>query len=123
SHDPNTTQRLRYDAPPDGLPSTKPSPGWWPCVDYPQWLQLIKGTIRKYSPKAEIVFWTYNWGWAPEEARLELIRNLPEDITLLVTFEMFEQHQHHGVTNYCADYTISFVGPGKYFASEAKEAK
>ena len=123
SRDPNTTQRMRYDTPPDRLPSTKPSPGWWPCVDYPQWLNLIKKTIHKHSPKAEIVFWTYNWGWAPQEARLELIRNLPEGIILLVTFEMFEQIQHRGVTNYCADYTISFAGPGKYFASEAKEAK
>ncbi len=123
SRDPNTTQRLRYDTPGDGLPSTKPSPGWWPCVDYPEWLNLMKETIHKHSPEAEIVFWTYNWGWAPEKARLELIRNLPEGITLLVTFEMFEQRQHQGVTNYCADYTISFVGPGKYFASEAREAK
>lgn len=123
SRDPNTTQRLRKDPSPDGLPSSKPSPGWWPCFDYPEWLNLIKKTIRRHSPEAEIVFWTYNWGWAPEEARLELIRNLPEDITLLVTFEMFEQLQRHGVTNYCADYTISFVGPGKYFESEAREAK
>lgn len=123
SKDPNTTQKLRKDLPKDGLPSTKPSPGWWPCYDYPQFLNLLKKTIHKYSPQAEIVFWTYNWGWAPEEARLELIRNLPEDITLLVTFEMFQQLKRNGVTNYCADYTISFVGPGDYFASEAKEAK
>ena len=123
SRDPNTTQKMRYDALKDGLPSTKPSPGWWPCYDYPQFLNLLKKTIHKHSPNAEIVFWTYNWGWAPEDARLELIRNLPEGITLQVTFEMFEQIRHHGVTNYCADYTISFAGPGKYFASEAEEAK
>lgn len=123
SRDPNTTQRLRLDPPPDGLPSSKPSPGWWPCFDYTDWLNLIKKIIRKHSPKAEIVLWTYNWGWAPEEARLKLIRNLPKDITLLVTFEMFEQIKRRGVVNYCADYTISFVGPGKYFESEAKEAK
>ena len=123
SRDPNTTGKMRYDAPQDGLPSTKPSPGWWPCYDYPQFLNLLKKTIHKHSPDAEIVFWTYNWGWAPQEARLELIRNLPEGITLQVTFEMFEQIQHSGVTNYCADYTISFPGPGKYFASEAEEAK
>lgn len=123
SKDPNTTQKMRYDAPQDGLPSTKPSPGWWPCYDYPQFLNLLKKTIHKHSPDAEIVFWTYNWGWAPEDARLELIRNLPEGITLQVTFEMFEQIRHSGVTNYCADYTISFAGPGKYFASEAEEAK
>jgi len=123
SRDPNTTQRLRKDLPSDGLPSNKPSPGWWPCVDYPQWLNMIKKVVHKHNPAADIVFWTYNWGWAPEKARLELIRNLPEDITLLVTFEMFEQFKRDGVTSYCADYTIAFAGPGEYFKSEAKEAK
>ena len=123
SKDSNTTQRLRKDTPSDGLSSTKPSPGWWPCVDYPQWLNMIKKVIHKHAPAADIVFWTYNWGWAPEEARLELIRNLPEDITLLVTFEMFEQFKQDGVTSYCADYTIAFAGPGEYFKSEAQEAK
>ena len=123
SKDPNTTQRLRLEIAPDGIPDIRPSPGWWPCYDYPQWLELIKKTVLKYSPETEIVFWTYNWGWAPEEPRLELIRNLPEDISLLVTFEMFEQLKRDGVINYVADYTISFVGPGKYFTSEAKEAK
>lgn len=123
SRDPNTTQKMRGEIPKDGLPSTKPSPGWWPCYDYPQFLTMLKETVQRHSPDAEIVFWTYNWGWAPEEARLELIRNLPEGITLQVTFEMFEQIKHRGVTNYCADYTISFAGPGKYFASEAAEAK
>lgn len=108
--------------PADELPTGKPRPGWWPCCDYPQWLNLVKNTVRKYKPDADIVFWTYNWGWAPEEDRIRLIENLPTDISLLVTFEMFEQYMKGGITEYCSDYTIVFEGPGKYFASEAKAA-
>ena len=79
SRDPNTTQKLRSER----LPTdTKPNPGWWPCVDYPQWLNLIKRIIRRYNPDADIVFWTYNWGWAPEEDRLALIHALPLDVSL-----------------------------------------
>lgn len=122
SKDPNTTGVLRLEWPAD-QPKKKPSPGWWPCYDYPEWLNLLKKVIRKHNADAEIVFWTYNWGWAPEEERLKLIRSLPEDITLQVTFEMFEQIRREGVTNVCVDYTISFEGPGQYFSSEAKVAK
>ncbi|WP_409345527.1 hypothetical protein [Paenibacillus sp. MBLB4367] len=121
SLDPNTTGMLRLEWPKD-KPQTKVSPGWWPCVDFPQWLNMIKKVVRKHNEKADIVFWTYNWGWAPEEPRLNLIRSIPDDITLLVTFEMFEQIKHEHVTNVCVDYTVSFEGPGRYFTSEAQAA-
>ncbi|MCD9021632.1 hypothetical protein [Cohnella silvisoli] len=122
SKDPNTTGKLRLDWPAD-QPQTKPSPGWWPCTDFPQWLNLLSGTIRAHNPEADIVFWTYNWGWAPKEDRLKLVRALPENITLLVTFEMFEQIRKENVTHVCVDYTLSNVGPGEYFRSEAEVAR
>jgi len=119
SRDPHTTQKLRSER----LPTdTKPNPGWWPCVDYPQWLDLIKRIIRRHNPAADIVFWTYNWGWAPEEDRLALIRALPPDVSLEVTFEMFENVERRGVPTRCVDYTASFAGPGQYFSSEAAAA-
>lgn len=122
SKDPRTTGRLRLDPSPDGQPDPRPSPGWWPCTDYPQWLDLLKGIIRRYNPEADIVFWTYNWGWAPEPDRLALIRSLPPDITLQATFEMFEEIEKNGILTRCVDYTVSFEGPGKYFRSEAQAA-
>ncbi len=119
SRDPNTTQKLRSQR----LPTDKkPNPGWWPCYDYPEWLELMKRVIRRHKPDAEIVFWTYNWGWAPERDRLALIESLPRDITLQATFEMFEKVERRGVPTTCVDYTVSFAGPGRYFASEAKAA-
>jgi hypothetical protein len=122
SKDPRTTGRLRLDPSPDRLPASKPTPGWWPCIDYPEWVSLVTKVVRKHSPDAEIVFWTYNWGYAPEEDRLALLRALPTDITLQATFEMFEPIRHDGVTNVCVDYTVASVGPGTYFASEAAVA-
>jgi hypothetical protein len=118
----NTTGKF-WNEPADGLRQLKPSPGWWPCYDYPEWLNMLKKVIRKHNPSADIVFWTYNWGYAPEKARIKLIDSLPKDITLLVTFEMFEQIKREGITCPVMDYTISFPGPGKYFLSEAKAAK
>jgi hypothetical protein len=122
SKDPHTTGRPRLAPSPDGLPATKPNPGWWPCEDYPQWLEMIKKVVRRHNPDADIVFWTYNWGYAPEEARIKLIHSLPAGVTLQATFEMFEPIVHDGIVNVCVDYTISFPGPGRYFASEAQAA-
>ncbi len=114
----NTTGKP-WDTPNEGIRPVKPSPGWWPCFDYPEWLEMIKSTVKKYNPEAEIVFWTYNWGCTPEKDRLALINALPEDVTLQVTFEMFEQRKFENATKPVMDYSITFPGPGKYFTSEA----
>lgn len=107
----------------DNIPDGKPSPGWWPCKDYPQWVSLVTKSVRKVNPDADIVFWTYNWGYAPERDRIALLKALPTDITLQVTFEMFEKYPYGDVDTMVMDYTIAFPGPGKYFLSEAKVAR
>lgn len=123
SKDPNVAKGRYFETATDGIPSDKPSLGWYPCCDYPVWLNLLKKVVRKYNPEADIVFWTYNWGFQPEEARIKLIENLPTDISLQATYEMFEPRKYGESTSICADYTLSFEGPGKYFESEAKAAK
>ena len=126
SKDPHTTGILRLDnIDGNGNPivNGKPSPGWWPCYDFPLWLNMIKRIIRSKKPDADIVFWTYNWGYVEEKYRLDLLRNIPTDLTLLVTFEMFEDVMREGIANRTVDYTLFFEGPGKYFTSEAKLAK
>ena len=122
SKDQNTTGRLRGEPSPDGKPDNRRSPGWWPCYDYPQWLNMVKGILRRHNPELDVVFWTYNWGWAPEENRVALIHSLPTDISLQATFEMFENIEKNGIVTRCVDYTASFEGPGVYFRSEAEAA-
>lgn len=123
SKDPHVAKGRYFETYVDGLPTGKPSSGWYPCYDYPVWLNLLKRIIRKYNPKADIVFWSYNWGDQPEEARVALIESLPTDISLQATFEMFEPKLYENAYGRCADYTLSFEGPGKYFRSEAIAAK
>ncbi|HOJ10823.1 MAG TPA: hypothetical protein PK733_09545, partial [Clostridiales bacterium] len=122
SKDSHTSGKFHRENTEDGLPTGKPSPGWWPCQDYPQWLNLVKKVIRQHKPEADIVFWTYNWGYVSKEYRIELLKNIPTDISLLVTFEMFEQVKTGNITSTCVDYTLFFEGPGKYFISEAEIA-
>jgi hypothetical protein len=123
SKDPNVAKGRYFETATDGIPSYKPSSGWYPCCDYPVWLNLLKKVVRKYNPEADIVFWTYNWGCQSEKARVKLIENLPEDISLQATFEMFEPRFYGDVEGRCTDYTLAFEGPGKYFESEAIAAK
>ncbi len=101
----------------------RPSAGWWPCSDYPDWVRAVKSAVNAKSPDMEIVFWTYNWGRQPVGPRMELIDRLPKDVTLMATFEMFEpQVKRNGLNAPSADYSLSFAGPGRYFASEAERA-
>ena len=102
----------------------RPLAGWFPCADYPEWLGAVKDAIQAKAPRQELVFWTYNWGWAPKDDRLKLIDALPKDVTLMATFEMFERRTlRNGIDTPTADYTISIPGPGKYFVSEAERAR
>lgn len=123
SRDPHVSSGRYFELTDDGILHGKPSSGMYPCEDYPIWLNLLKRIIRKYNSNADIVFWTYNWGSQPEEARVKLIESLPTDVTLQATFEMYEPRHFGEATSHCADYTLSFCGPGKYFESEAKAAK
>lgn len=121
SLDPHTCG-IRTQLKPKG--DTRPSPGWYPCFDYPELLQMVQSVVYPHNPDADIVFWSYNWGWAPKDARLELIRNLPKGITLQVTFDMWQQFaDEKGRTYKIDDYSISFPGPSQVFIDEAEEAK
>jgi len=126
SKDPHTSGISRHaciDNDPTVNYHGKPSPGYWPSSDYPDWLNMVKKSIRKYTPDADIVLWSYNWGWAPEADRVRLIENLPKDVSLLATFEMNHKYSIGNATARVGDYSIAQTGPGDYFASEAKAAK
>ena len=123
SKDPRVSPFKYYNNTIDGLPTGKPTAGWFPCVDYPQWLSMLQKVIYPHRPDADIVLWSYNWGKCAEVDRLALIDNLPEGISLMATFEMFNVREMDGFKSRAADYTISFPEAGPYFLSEAKRAK
>ena len=123
SKDPHVSKFRCRDKMTDDLPDGKPWPGWYPCEDIPQWVSLVSKCIRKVKPDADIVLWSYNWGFQPEDVRVRLIENLPSDITLQATWEMFDYKQMGDVKSAISDYSLSYIGPSPYFTSEAIAAK
>ena len=123
SKDPRVSPKRYYNNTVDGLPTGKTTPGWFPCYDYPQWLEMLQKVIYPKKPDADIVLWSYNWNRAPVEDRLALIDHLPKGITLMATFEMGNSHPMEGFNCRTADYTISFPEYSPYFQSEAQRAK
>lgn len=122
--DPNANGRMSsYDnGDNQGIADPRPWSSCWPCEDYPRWLEAVKKAVRRYQPELDVVFWSYNWGRAPEEPRIKLINALKPDVSFLVTFEMFEPVKKENYTAIVPDYTITSVGPGGYFTSEAEAA-
>ncbi|MBQ8284231.1 MAG: hypothetical protein IJX75_03970 [Clostridia bacterium] len=107
----------------DNIPTGKTSPGWWPCNDYPAWTEMVAKAIWKKRPDAEVIFCTYNWGFAPKEERIRLIEALPKGISLMTTWDMFHQYKMGNSVQNVWDYSLAFIGPGEYFSSEALAAK
>lgn len=122
SKDPATNGKRFSEAITDGIPDVKPSPGWYPCCDYPAWLTRVRDAVRKVKPDLHIIFNTYNWGWTPAELRREFLRNLPEGITVQVTFDIFSQRKMFNLTEPVMDYSITAADPGYYFTSECQIA-
>ena len=121
SKDPRTAG-VRIQRRPEG--EHRPSPGWYPCSDYPLFVEFVKNIIRRYNPEADIVFWSYNWGYVDKAARLALIEKLPKDISYLVTFDMWQAvTDSEGNTYTIDDYSVSFPGPSRVFTDEAEKAK
>ena len=123
SKDPHVSKFRCRDKMTDDLPEGKPHPGWYPCEDLPKWLAIVEKVIHKERPDADIIMWSYNWGYQPEDARIRLINNLPEGIIVQATFEQFDNRKCGDVVTAVADYSLSYVGPSPYFVSEAIAAK
>ena len=122
SKDPGSTMDPDYRSP-DNIPSGKLDPGWYPCFDYPQLVNMIKAVTRDKNPDFDIVFWSYNWWHASDEKRLALMDALPKDISYLCTFEMGLTYKMDGITKFCSDYTLAVPGPADIFRVEAQRAK
>ena len=122
SKDPATTGKHRKESSYFGIPSVLPSPGWWPCSDYPAFLTRVRDAIRKAVPKAKVIFNTYNWGWTPLEVRSKFLENLPEGITVQVTYDIFSKLTVFGQMRRVMDYSIVAAKPGYYFSSECETA-
>lgn len=97
--------------------------GFWPVPDWVEWLTLVRDVTRRHKPDFDVVFWTYNWFRSPEEERLALLRRIPTDVSLLVTYVMGDDPvDEAGAKVTIDDYSITRPGPSRVFASEARVA-
>lgn len=123
SKDPHTTGKKHTDSYQDGIPDTRPSPGWYPCYDYPAYLSCIERAVHSVKPDAEIVYSTYNWSYQPAELREEFLKKLPKGFKVSICFEIQAEGDVEGLRTSVMDYTISQDKPGKYYLSEAAICK
>ncbi len=123
SKDPHTTGRRYSESVYFGIPDTRPCPGWYPCMDYPAYVKCVADAVHKVKPEAEVILNTYNWGWCPLELRKKFLEAMPKDVTLHVTYDIFKQNRHGGLSCPVMDYSISAKEPGYYFTSEVETAR
>lgn len=123
SRDPATTGKRWKDSVVDGIPDPRPSPGWWPCEDYPAYLHCIEQAVHRVKPDAEITFSTYNWGYVDVETRTKFLEQIKSfGIKIKVPFELFTRKKLRGLSCPVMDYTISETEGSDYFKTECASA-
>lgn len=122
SKDPHTTGKHYYESMQDGIPDIRPSPGWYPCEDYPAYLACIEQAIHKVQPAAHVIFSSYNWGYERQELRERFLKQMPKGIELSVPYELFAQRTLEGLKTPVMDYTLSAEEPSEYFVTECQAA-
>ena len=122
SKDDTTIKKSEVEVGSDGLQSTLQPTGYYPNSDYPAYLAKLSDAIHKAAPDAEVIFNTYNWGWAPLEPRKKFLEAMPRSVSLQVTYDIFKTNDAHGLKRPLMDYSIFAEEPGEYFDTEVKAA-
>lgn len=123
SKDPHTTGKHYLESVVDGIADTRPSPGWYPCEDYPAYLRGIERAVHAVKPEAKIVFSTYNWAYESPQLREQFLERMPEGFMVSVCYEIQTQRTLEGLRTPVMDYTLSADAPGEYFISECSTCK
>ena len=106
-----------------GIPDPRPASGWWPCDDYPQFIKMVTAAAKKAKPDVEVVFSSYNFGYAPQDVKSKLIEALPTDVALDPPIDVFAVIKRGDVTENVADYTLAQNKPSQNFINEAEIAR
>ena len=122
SRDPHTTGKVYSESVTDGIPDTRPSPGWYPCEDYPDYLEGIRKAVHAVKPDARVIFSTYNWAYQPAALRRGFLEKLPKGFCLSVCYENTLPRTLEGLRTPVMDYTLSAEEPGEYFRTECAAA-
>ena len=117
--DPNASNVAEHK----GIPDPRPSSGWWPCSDYPQFVKMVTTAAKKAKPDVEVVFSSYNFGYAPKEQKAKMLEQLPTDVALDPPIDVFAVVKRGDVTENISDYTLAQNKPSQNFLAEAEIAK
>ena len=123
SKDPHTTGKKHNESVIDGIPDTRPSPGWYPCEDYPAYLAGIKNAVHKVNPNVKVIFSTYNWAYQPKDRREEFLARLDDGFDISVCYELTLARTLEGLRTPVMDYSISADTPSDYFKEESTACK
>lgn len=122
SKDPHTSGKPWRASMVDGIPDTRPSPGWYPCYDYPAYLKRVVDSIHKVNPDLEVIFNTYNCGWVDSDIRRDFLAKMPKELTIHATFDIFRMIVRGDLKCPVMDYSAVAAEPGEYFHTEVKNA-
>ena len=102
----------------------RPLAGWFPCKDYPDWLDAVRTVLHRHSPDMELVFWTYNWSRQDAKLCADLIPRFPDGVAIQGTLGNGAVTTHdNGLVCTCRDYTVSTPGFTDHYVAQAKAAK
>jgi len=122
SKDPRSSGKRWSESKVDGIQENRPSVGFFPCRDYPDYIAKIRDAVHRVKPEAEIIVNTYNWGYLKPEDRKEFLDNFPKNVTLQTTYDIFKEFQRDGLQFSVMDYSIFADDPGQYFETEIRMA-
>jgi hypothetical protein len=86
---------------------------------------IVEEECHKVNPSIEILPWEYNIDFRPHKADLKryFIRQLPDNVIPLLTWENGKSFEIDGMQGYLRDYSLSQIGPAEVTDSQIEEAR
>ncbi|MCM8821758.1 MAG: hypothetical protein NC831_02950 [Candidatus Omnitrophica bacterium] len=86
-------------------------------------INLINNGVKKASPEADVIAWTWSWVIIEPDPQKKLISLLPEDVILMSDWERGGYKEVSGKRYPVDEYSFSYTGPSLRFKKQIKIAK
>ena len=85
---------------------------------------VVREAVQGAQPKAYVCAWAYSvdGGWS-DQRRLELVRRLPQGVTIFQTLEKDQAYRKGGYVKQIWDYSIDYTGPSDIMIGVSAEAR
>ncbi len=84
--------------------------------------EALRSGVRKVSPEAQVISWTYGARLLPHSVIREYVRDLHSDVVAMQNFEEMGTAVQLGRERLGVDYWLSYAGPSSLFEVTAEEA-